>query len=313
MKPSLHNTSQVAATDYYLPPGELLVPTEPFGGFGGSKTVLFLGQKRTRNGVIAKIISVVQGKEFTSKQISSNKQTVIKGLLSQYADRGLGDYRDHVAVALHRLAGATPLREYFSSYLDQLPYHETLHGGWTHYRLKLAVRRLIAYGTVELHDNLGHQPEGYGNDFALHPFLAFFLGLNGECHMTANITSFVTCDTDLEPGIASSKHGKNWWNRHVMHHSEQKAEYAKRWWANSLHDRESNERLHAAEFYREYGKPPVSDGGPFWEKYTPNSHQYRYECSHPRLADSNGKYKVDEKAAEFMEKRRREGRKLVHG
>ncbi|KAJ9116876.1 hypothetical protein QFC22_004533 [Naganishia vaughanmartiniae] len=205
---------------------EFLVPTAPFGGFGGGKSVLFWGQKCSRNTVIAKILSVVMGVTFSAKQISSCKQMIIKDLLNQYADCAVADFRGNLAVALHRMAGSTPLRTYFASYLDFLPYHETENGGWKHYRLKLAVRRLIAYGTITLKDNLGDQRHLLGNHLAfLHPFLAFFLGPRGG-HMTSNVTSFLTSDTALlsdETGL----HGEGWWNHHVMQDSEEKAECAR--------------------------------------------------------------------------------------
>ncbi|KAJ9101870.1 hypothetical protein QFC21_003210 [Naganishia friedmannii] len=291
--------------------GELLVPTEPFGGFGGSKSVLFWGQKRTRNSVISKIVSAVMCKEFTSKQISSYKQTIIKLLLRQYANRKLEEYRDHVAVALHRMAGSTPLRVYVSSYLDDLPYHEKKHGGWRHFRLKLSVRRLIAYGTVTLQDNLGYQPQEYGNNLALHPFLGFFLGLNGECHMSANIASFIPCDEPLTFDVAAGRHGKIWWDRHVMHDSEIKVEYARLWWSNNVIDKTDANRIQDREFYRTYRMPPVSDGGPLSGPFTPNSHKYRHDCSHSRLAEGTARFKVDDEAVEHMEDRRRKAKNLI--
>lgn len=66
-----------------------------------------------------------------------------------------------------------------------------------------------------------------------------------------------------------------------------------------------------SEFYAQYGEPPVNDGGPFSNRFTPKSHRYRHDCAHCQIAGPDEPFKVDEDYSGHKYECRVE--KVIHG
>ncbi|KAJ9116882.1 hypothetical protein QFC22_004539 [Naganishia vaughanmartiniae] len=166
---------------------ELLLPTAPFGGIGGSTPVLFFGKMRERDKVIAKIVSIViRSSRYSARQIIDYRRTIINDLLSQYSDSTLPAYiREYASAAVRRFAQSTQI----------LPYDS---------KLALITQHLVDNGWIPLPQRppgKQHlQPDG---NLVIHPFLAFFLGLPGYHYQSDDIQSYVVCDP--------TRYGKAWW------------------------------------------------------------------------------------------------------
>ncbi|KAJ9101858.1 hypothetical protein QFC21_003198 [Naganishia friedmannii] len=250
---------------------ELLLPLEPFGGFGHAKTPTFWGEKLSRNKVISKIVTYATGKDYDSKSISSHKQTMVKNLLLRYNDPKAEQFaREQAARALQQLVGITPLERFFKSYLEVEPNVDDVPSGKTGPTARELELHRSATLFVRKHKDL--PPVQYREKscqnrsvLALDPLLAFFLGLNGESSATISFQNYFAVDQPLPFGQTTSTFGREWWNRYIMiDTAEQKVEYAKGWWKNREAHGVGHEDNHG--FCLTDDEPPESDGGQFKQR-----------------------------------------------
>ncbi|KAJ9116807.1 hypothetical protein QFC24_006612 [Naganishia onofrii] len=230
---------------------ELLIPTAPFGGIGGDKPVLFSGKMRSRDKVIAKIVSVLMKshKKYSARQISDYRRTIINDLLHQYSDATLPPYlREYASSALRRFAQSTYIVPHNSPYVDKIPVCHIKSGECTNFRLASIAKHLVDNGWIPLPEERPGKPCLHlDGNLVVHPFLAFFLALPGYHCQTDDIHSFVMRDP--------KRHGKAWWEWYVMRYSYRKAEYAQRWWASEV----TGNRVKDSVLYDTYGEPPTND------------------------------------------------------
>ncbi|KAJ9116881.1 hypothetical protein QFC22_004538 [Naganishia vaughanmartiniae] len=228
---------------------ELLLPLDPFGGFGGGKSVRFWGQNLSRNQVIGKIISKATGIVYDHKRVSSHKQMIVKTLLCRYiSHKENKDGRGRIAEALQQLAGTTKLERYLGSYLKDRD------GSGDKTPEEMAARLLV----LEQRTTIEPLPKTWcprQKVLSLHPLLAFFLGLNGNSAANASVTEIFRADQAIHEGQTSSTFGRAWWNQCVMTNSNEKADYMELWWCKKI----ANPNFNPADFYREHGHPPASD------------------------------------------------------
>ncbi|KAJ9116799.1 hypothetical protein QFC24_006604 [Naganishia onofrii] len=257
---------------------ELLIPVAPFGGCVPSKSVLFWGKNLSRNQVIARVITVVMGHAYSSRNIFSHKQAIIKGLLERYIDDTVEPYlREYAGVALQRFAGTTPLCDYFRCYIDNTPPCPSEVSEGAYLTQVFAAQQIIMDRPDTPVPAEYHQDD---DNLALHPFLAFLISINGNSHEHTHFASYFKCAAT--PKQVLPKFGRNWWDYYVMSDTERKHEYG--WlWLDKVCGQDMNDIL----FYHRIGPPPTSDGGPFWGRYTPFTHLHREDCGHPKLYEGS--------------------------
>ncbi|KAJ9101857.1 hypothetical protein QFC21_003197 [Naganishia friedmannii] len=275
---SSSSPTPVARSGFESPwPGYLLIPVDPFGGFGDGDSVLFWGKDLSRDRVIAKIVTFVMGVEYSHRKISSHRQRIIKGLLDRYISDTVEPFiRGYAGAALRRFAGTIRLCDYFGSYIDNTPASPPEKSQGVFLAQVFAVQQLLMDHPDPPPPASYHQDVG---TLALHPFLAFFLGINGTDHETTHFASYFACTT--VPSRVIPDLGQNWWDYYVMTETERKHEYTVLWL-----DMVRGQDMHDISFYRKVGPPPASDGGPFWGRYTPFTHLHREDCGHPTLYES---------------------------
>ncbi|KAJ9101865.1 hypothetical protein QFC21_003205 [Naganishia friedmannii] len=236
---------------------ELLLPVTAFGGFGGGNTLAFWGERLSRNQIIGKILTKATGFTYDHKHVSSHKQTIIKNLLSRYIDAPLGsDERGCIAEALQQLAGRTSLERFLRSYLRSTDSEKKRT------RTQLKFERAAKALVEEQRPDILRFPEAwcrFHNAIALHPILAFFLGLSGNSIVNAASTeTFLRADQPLQAEQAIPKFGVDWWNNFVMTDADRKAQYMELWWQN---EDLGDDALSEEEFHRIHGQAPNRDRG----------------------------------------------------
>lgn len=245
--------------------GELLIPLTPFGGFGGNRQVQFWGKRLSRNKVIAEIVTYATGvpaaQAYDHKHISSHKQTIIKSLLIRYDDEALDDQlREDAARALRQFAGATPASRFLASYLRPVNTASANIHVITQLRLRSAAQDFVAeYRSIGPVEDRERPCRNHPNVLRLHPFLALFLGLDGNSSADASRSNYMAADRALAPGQAIANFARTWWDSSVMTaDADRKVVWVERWYAN----RELTiGRLSDEEFYNIHGEPPASNGG----------------------------------------------------
>ncbi|KAJ9116887.1 hypothetical protein QFC22_004544 [Naganishia vaughanmartiniae] len=228
--------------------------------------------------MIAKIVSLLMAVEYSYQKIFNHKQTIIKRLLDRYINDEVEPcLREYAGVALQRFAGTTRLCDYFGSHIDDTPASPPDKSKGAFLTQVFAVQQLIIDRPDVLSPAVKHQDIG---NLALHPLLAFFLGINGKDHETTHFASYFECaalPTRIIPNF-----GQDWWDYYVMTDIERKHEYA-RLWLHNVHGQD----MHDISFYHKAGPPPESDGRPFWGRYTPFTHLHREDCGHPKLYEGS--------------------------
>lgn len=239
--------------------GEVLIPYEPFGGPGSSSSLPFLGQRLSRNKLIAAIIRFAIGlsptreeEKWDCKRVSSHMQVCCKKLLVAYNNEELSDDKHHKAgVALKHLSQGYPFMDFFHSYVvnDNSPPR----------KVRERVNEAALDTTLKPADYTAPLHKEKGN-LVVHPLIAWLLNRNNYHLDEAKHNHFFNCAAPLAPAQMSASRmlvARIWWDEFVVRNHGETMNFVNDWWLANGGSKDS--KLNFAKAAAERRRPLLDD------------------------------------------------------